>query len=113
MTVPEPIGVVGAGTMGLGIAQLAAQAGARTLLHGPDPGALASARARLAAALERPVARGRMTAAEAEAVAARVEPVDGLDALAPSAVVVEAAPERLELRPGRGDRPGLASHLRA
>ena len=31
MSVPEPIGVVGAGTMGLGIAQLAAQAGARTL----------------------------------------------------------------------------------
>ena len=98
MAVPQPIGVVGAGTMGLGIAQLAAQAGARTLLHDPDPGVLGSARSRLAAALERPVAKGRMTAAEAEAVAARVEPVDGLDALAPCRLVVEAAPERLELK---------------
>ena len=98
MTVPEPIGVVGAGTMGLGIAQLAAQAGARTLLYDPVPEALAAARERMAAALERPVARGRMTAAEAEATVGRVEPVEDIAALAPCAIVIEAAPEQLELK---------------
>ena len=36
---PQVIGVVGAGTMGAGIAQLAAAAGARTLLHDPEPDA--------------------------------------------------------------------------
>ncbi len=98
MPVPEPIGVVGAGTMGLGIAQLAAQAGARTLLYDPLPGPLAAARDRIAAALERPVAKGRVSAQAAEAMVGRIETVDALDALAPCALVVEAAPERLELK---------------
>ncbi|HEX5910225.1 MAG TPA: 3-hydroxyacyl-CoA dehydrogenase NAD-binding domain-containing protein, partial [Thermoleophilaceae bacterium] len=98
MTVPEPIGVVGAGTMGLGIAQLAAGTGARTLLHDPVPDALAAAPERMARALERPVAKGRMTAADAEAIVGRVEPVARISGLAPCAVVIEAAPERLELK---------------
>jgi len=98
MSVPEPIGVVGAGTMGLGIAQLAAQAGARTLLHDPVAEALGAARERIATGLERPVAKGRMTAAEAEAIVQRVETVDAAAELAPCAVVIEAAPERLDLK---------------
>ncbi len=98
MAVPEPIGVVGAGTMGLGIAQLAAQAGARTLLHDPVPEALEAARERLAAGLERPIAKGRMTAGEADAIVDRVEPVGAIGDLAACAVVIEAAPERLDLK---------------
>ncbi|MCW3066864.1 MAG: hypothetical protein JWN32_4036, partial [Solirubrobacterales bacterium] len=50
--VPDTIGVLGAGTMGAGIAQMAAVAGARVLVHDPQAGALerglASARAGLA-----------------------------------------------------------------
>ncbi len=57
-----------------------------------------AARERIAAALERPVAKGRMTAEEAEAIVERIEPVADVAALAPCAVVIEAAPERLELK---------------
>jgi 3-hydroxybutyryl-CoA dehydrogenase len=89
MPSPDPIGVVGAGTMGAGIAQLAALTGARTLLHDPDPAALergaAGARARLARKGE-------------EEAAARLEAVDALDDLAPCGLVIEAAPERIELK---------------
>ena len=98
MAVPEPIGVVGAGTMGLGIAQLAAQTGARTLLYDPVPEALDAARDRIAAALERPVAKGRITAEEADSIVARIEPVADVGSLAPAAMVIEAAPERLDLK---------------
>jgi 3-hydroxybutyryl-CoA dehydrogenase len=67
------IGVVGAGTMGAGIARLCAASGARTLLHDPDP-----------AALERAALDG-------------IEAVD-LAGLAPCELVIEAAPESLDLK---------------
>ena len=69
----RPVGVVGAGTMGAGIAALAAAAGLRTLLHDPDPEALAGA-------------------------ADGVEPVSELAGLAPCGLVIEAAPEDLKLK---------------
>ena len=69
----KPVGVVGAGTMGAGIAALAAGAGLRTLLYDPDPAAL-------------------------ERAPAGAEPVRDLAALAPCGLVIEAAPEDLELK---------------
>ena len=99
MTVPEPIGVVGAGTMGLGIAQLAAQAGARTLLHDPVPDALAAAprahgRGAGAAGGQGPDDRRRGRGDRGSRGARRrTSP-----RLAPCAIVIEAAPERLELK---------------
>jgi 3-hydroxybutyryl-CoA dehydrogenase len=84
------VGVVGAGTMGTGIAQLAAQTGGRTLLHDPDPEALERALGRL----DELVARSKLDAQ----ARARVEPAAALDALAPCDVVIEAAPEDLELK---------------
>ena len=57
---PEVIGVVGAGTMGAGIAQLAAAAGARTLLHDPLPEARERGLAQIADGLERWRAKGRL-----------------------------------------------------
>src|SRR4051794_26752130 len=83
------IGVAGAGTMGTGIAQLAAQSGARALLLDPDAAALARAGERL----DELVARGKL---DADA-RARIEPVGGIEALAPCELVIEAAPEDLEL----------------
>ena len=91
---PEVIGVVGAGTMGAGIAQLAAAAGARTLLHDPVP-----------EARERGAARRSPTASSAggrraawSASRARSRPSADLAELAPAELVIEAAPERLELK---------------
>ncbi len=95
---PQVVGVVGAGTMGGGIAQLAVLAGARTLLHDPDHAALDRGVEALRANLAKGAERGRWSAAEAEAAAARVEPTHTLEALAPCELIVEAAPERLELK---------------
>jgi 3-hydroxybutyryl-CoA dehydrogenase len=97
-TIPDIIGVIGAGTMGAGIAQLAAQAGARTLLHDPVPAALERGIDGIAGALDRQVAKGRMEADAAATVRARVEPAEELAGLAGCGLVIEAAPERLELK---------------
>jgi 3-hydroxybutyryl-CoA dehydrogenase len=95
---PETVGVVGAGTMGAGIAQLAALAGARTLLHDPDPQALAAGLERAIADLDRGALRGRWSEDDAAAAAERLQPAATLDRLAPCGLVVEAAPESLELK---------------
>jgi 3-hydroxybutyryl-CoA dehydrogenase len=97
-TPAQTIGVVGAGTMGSGIAQLAARAGARTLLHDPLPEALARGAQRAREGLAKEAAKGRLGAEEAEAAAARIETVDALDAMSDCELVIEAAPERPELK---------------
>ena len=96
--VPDVIGVIGAGTMGAGIAQLACLAGARTLLHDADARALALATERIPAALERGAEKGRWSAEDAASARQRLEPVDDLDPLARCGLIIEAAPERLELK---------------
>ena len=78
MSPPDTIGVVGAGTMGAGIAQLACQAGARTLLHDPFPDALARGAEAVRGGLEKAVARGRMTQEECAAAAARLETAESM-----------------------------------
>ncbi|MGN6189245.1 MAG: 3-hydroxyacyl-CoA dehydrogenase NAD-binding domain-containing protein [Conexibacter sp.] len=98
VAVPQVVGVVGAGTMGAGIAQLAVLAGARTLLHDPLPEALERGTAALRANLAKGAERGRWSAANAEAAAARLEPVADLAAFAPCELIIEAAPERLDLK---------------
>ncbi len=95
---PAVVGVVGAGTMGGGIAQLAVLAGARTLLHDPVPEALERGAATLRANLAKGAERGRWSAEEAAAASGRLEPVAALEDLAPCELVIEAAPERLDLK---------------
>jgi 3-hydroxybutyryl-CoA dehydrogenase len=84
--------------MGSGIAQLAARAGARTLLHDPIAEALGRGLERARDGLAKEAAKGRLTQDAARAAAARLEPVGELTALAPCELVIEAAPERLELK---------------
>jgi 3-hydroxybutyryl-CoA dehydrogenase len=95
---PQVIGVVGAGTMGAGIAQLSALAGARTLVHDPVKAALDRALERIPAALERGAAKGRWSAEDASAAAARLEAAPALEDLAECGLVIEAAPEDLGLK---------------
>jgi 3-hydroxybutyryl-CoA dehydrogenase len=95
---PQTVGVVGAGTMGAGIAQLACLAGARTLLHDPDPAALARGLETIVADLDRGALRGRWSEDDAAAAAERLQPAETLAALAPCELVVEAAPESLALK---------------
>lgn len=84
--------------MGSGIAQLAAQTGAPTSVYDPDPAALERALEQIGAGLCRSVARGRMREADAGAAIGRIAPVVSLDGLADCELVIEAAPERLDLK---------------
>ncbi|MGQ0650834.1 MAG: 3-hydroxyacyl-CoA dehydrogenase [Betaproteobacteria bacterium] len=88
-------GVAGAGTMGRGIAQVLAQCGMRTLLYDAQPGAAEKAKASIAQSLAKVVEKGRMSAAEADAVGGRIEVVASLEAFKPCHVVVEAIVEDL------------------
>ncbi|HEX4483585.1 MAG TPA: 3-hydroxyacyl-CoA dehydrogenase [Solirubrobacteraceae bacterium] len=92
------IGVLGAGTMGSGIAQLAARSGARTLLHDPMPEALQKGLQRARDGLGKEAAKGKLSEAEAEAASSRLEAVEDIAELAPCELVIEAAPERIELK---------------
>jgi 3-hydroxybutyryl-CoA dehydrogenase len=92
------IGVVGSGTMGSGIAQLACKAGARTLLHDPLPEALVRGCENVRTGLEKEASKGKLTAEQAKEAAARLEPTDSLEALSSCELVIEAAPERLDVK---------------
>ncbi len=97
-TPPKVIGVVGAGTMGAGIAQLGCLAGADTLLHDPVPDALERGIGSIRGHLARGVERGRIDQATADAATARLQAAATLEDLARCELVIEAAPERLELK---------------
>ena len=88
------LGVVGAGTMGAGIAQLGCAAGFQTLLHDPLPEALEAGERRVRDGLERWVAKGRADAAAADLLGT----APALDDLAGCELVIEAAPERPDLK---------------
>lgn len=94
----ETIGVVGLGTMGLGIAQVFAQAGMTVLATDAIPAARASARDRLQAALELRVAKGAMTQADCDAVLSRLVVVEAPELLAPAQMVVEAIVEDIGIK---------------
>src|ERR1051325_10280979 len=91
-------GVAGAGTMGRGIAQVLAQCGVRTLLFDAQPGAAEKGKASIAQSLARVVEKGRMSAADAQAVSGRIEIVPDLEALKACHVVVEAIVEDLSAK---------------
>jgi 3-hydroxybutyryl-CoA dehydrogenase len=91
--------VVGSGVMGSGIAQVAARAGYRTELFDVASGAAERARERIAESLGRAVEKGRCTASERDEALARLSVAADLDAAAASAdLIIEAAPEDLQLK---------------
>ncbi len=93
-----PVLVVGAGLMGSGIAQVAAQAGHAVLLFDARAGAAAQARAKLAATWDGLVAKGRLAAADAQAALARISAAAALDEARGVGLVVEAIVEDLEAK---------------
>src|SRR5437868_9946299 len=91
--------VVGAGTMGSGIAQVAARAGYKTALFDVAPGAAQRALERVADSLGRAVEKGRCTAQERDEALRRLAMAADLDIAAAQAdLIVEAAPEDLQLK---------------
>jgi 3-hydroxybutyryl-CoA dehydrogenase len=92
------IGVLGAGTMGAGIAQVAAEAALEVLLHDPIPGAVERGRERIGKLLDRKVEKQQLSAAERDAALARIRPARTVEDIAAAELVVEAIPEDLPLK---------------
>ncbi len=92
------VGVLGAGTMGAGIVQIAAEAGLEVLVHDPVAGATERARERIGGFLKRRVEKEQIDANEAADAMARMRPAASLEALAAADLVIEAIPEQLELK---------------
>jgi 3-hydroxybutyryl-CoA dehydrogenase len=104
----ERLGVVGAGTMGAGIAQLGCLGGFAVTLHDSDPQALATGADRMQAALAKGAGRGLWSAGDAAAAAGRLTTTLNLEDLAGSELVIEAAPEDLDLKRALFDRLAAA-----
>src|SRR5215207_6731183 len=98
MTEVGRVGVVGAGTMGAGIAQLACLGGYETVLQDPVPAALEAGAARVVESLGKGVRKEMWSAEEAEDAAGRLTAVGEVAGLAGCDLVVEAAPEDVELK---------------
>jgi 3-hydroxybutyryl-CoA dehydrogenase len=94
----ERVGVVGAGTMGAGIAQLACLGGLETWLHDPVREALAAGQARVADGLAKGAVRGMWSESEAEQAEERLNLVEHVERLGECQLVIEAAPEDLALK---------------
>ena len=96
----DAIGIVGAGAMGRGIAQIAALAGINVYLYDTSPVSVVAARQYLAETFEKLIAKGKLEAAGANAALARVNVADSLGDLAPCNVVIEAIVESLDVKRG-------------
>ena len=92
------IGVVGAGTMGNGIAHVFARAGFEVGLFEVSAEALARGLATIRTNLDREAAKGKIDPAEVDAIHTRVKPVSDLAELAGCGLVVEAATEKLAVK---------------
>lgn len=90
--------MLGAGTMGAGIAQVAAEAGVEVALLDPVAGAYDRARDRIGGFLERRVAKGELHAGLAEAAMGRIREAGSVADLAATGFVIEAIPEELDLK---------------
>ncbi|AKZ56868.1 3-hydroxyadipyl-CoA dehydrogenase [Streptomyces ambofaciens ATCC 23877] len=94
----SPVAVVGTGTMGQGIAQVALVAGHPVRLYDAVAGRAREAADAIGARLDRLVEKERLTGAERDAARARLKPAEALGDLAGCALVVEAVLERLDVK---------------
>ncbi|MER7894744.1 3-hydroxyacyl-CoA dehydrogenase [Streptomyces sp. NPDC096046] len=94
----SPVAVVGTGTMGQGIAQVALVAGHLVRLYDTVPGRAREAADAIGARLDRLVEKERLTGADRDAARARLRPAEDLAELADCALVVEAVLERLDVK---------------
>jgi 3-hydroxybutyryl-CoA dehydrogenase len=92
------IGVLGAGTMGAGIAQVAAQAGFETLVYDVAQEFIDKGLGRIRGFLQRSRERGKLTAEQENQIVARLAWSLKLDDFAGCSLIIEAVPEKLELK---------------
>jgi 3-hydroxybutyryl-CoA dehydrogenase len=94
------VGIVGAGTMGQGIAVACASAGLDVLVSERTPQSAQASMAEIVHGLDRDIAKWRRTESEKRAILARIRTVDSFGALEAAQLVVEAVPDDLELKIG-------------
>jgi len=94
----KTVGVIGAGQMGIGIAQVSAQAGYDVILSDIDLPRAEKGKAGIAKLLSRAVEKGKMEQTDADAVLARITPAGEVAPLAAAQLVIEAATEREEIK---------------
>jgi 3-hydroxybutyryl-CoA dehydrogenase len=92
------IGVIGAGQMGAGIAQVSAQAGYHVLLSDVDLARAVAGKAGIAKALDRLVEKEKISTGERESALSLIEPTAGSDACAAADLIIEAATEREDIK---------------
>jgi 3-hydroxybutyryl-CoA dehydrogenase len=92
------IAVIGAGTMGAGIAQVAARSGYRTCLYDPDPDVVNRAIRHAQTDLEKLLQKGKIGAQDLEGAMVRLEPVMDIQDLTAIDLAIEAAPENLDVK---------------
>ena len=92
------VGVIGAGTMGIGIAQVAAQAGHEVMLFDTRKETLDHQLAGLKRTLEKVVAKGKLDAREAAAIHGRIRPVVDVHGMNGCSLVIEAIVEDLQIK---------------
>lgn len=92
------VGIIGAGTMGQGIAQVAALAGEQVILFDVQPNQSLAARDKIYGYLDKMAAKKQIQATEADAAKARILPATGLADLHPACLIIEAIVENLEVK---------------
>ncbi len=92
------VSVIGSGTMGHGIAHVAAGAGSSVLLYDIDAERVAAAIQKITANLNKGVEKGKVSAADRDATLGRIRGVTVLSEAAEADLVIEAIPERIELK---------------
>jgi len=103
----KTVAVLGAGTMGNGIAHVFARAGFKVILRDVEQRFLDRGMETIGKNLDREIKKGKLAEAEKGAVLGRVRPVTGMSAVAEADFVVEAVPEKLEIKKavlGEADR---------
>jgi len=91
-----PVGIIGSGAMGSGIAQVAATAGHPVIIYDTNPAALEKCRGSLAATLQKLQEKGKLP--DAQAVIGRLSFASDMNAFAACGLVIEAIVERLEVK---------------
>ena len=94
----ETVGVIGAGTMGQGIAQVCATSGLRVVLVDISEAAVQKGLAGIGNSLDRLLKKDKISAADKEAALSRIQTSTQYDDLKPAQLVIEAATENLELK---------------
>lgn len=92
------VGVIGAGQMGAGIAQVSAGAGYHVYLSDIDVARAEAGKAGIAKTLDKLVAKEKMTQSDADTLLAHIEPVGSYAPMADAGLIIEAATEREEIK---------------